>query len=67
MYTMVWSDLEIPNFVLLKRADNVLFSVQYGLKMRFFRKLIVTVVSSNEVRKMVLTISVALAIQKKLQ
>ena len=67
MYTMVWSDLEIPNFVLLKRANNVLFSVQYGLKMRFFRKLIVTVVSSNEVRKMVLTISVALAIQKKLQ
>ena len=33
MYTMVWSDLEIPNFLLLKRADNVLFSVQDGLKM----------------------------------
>ena len=64
---MVWSDLEIPNFVLLKRANNLLLSVQYGLKMRFFRKLIVTVVSSNEVRKMVLTVSVALAIQKKLQ
>ena len=57
---MVSPDFEITQSLLLKRANKVLISIKDALQMRLFRKLVVLAVSSNKLRKIVLTNSVEL-------
>ena len=63
-YTMIWSDFELPQSFIVENSKQCINFNTYVLQMWFFRKLIVIVVSSNKLRKIVLTISIVFTVRK---
>ena len=65
---MVWPEFEIPqSFFVESSKQRINFNRACVIQMWLFRKLVVIVVPTNTLRKNVLTISVALVVQKMLQ
>ena len=56
---MIYSHFQIPEFSITKIANSVLIPKRDVLQLLLFRKLVVIVVSSNKLRKKVLTNSMA--------